>query len=152
MSRIIALVREKNSLKYLQRLTKQLMSIADMTIILDDHSTDGSYEWLRAYATATTNFLVVRQPVMDYNGGRDWNVLHDLAGKYSPDWIFCIDADELVEESCIDDIRKLVSQSGSDILGWSFPFYYLWNSEHTYRNTCLLYTSPSPRDRQKSRM
>ena len=40
---------------------------------------------------------------------------------------------------------------------WNEPNKAAWvgeltDCERTYPNTCLLYTSPSPRDRQKSRM
>jgi hypothetical protein len=58
-----------------------------------------------------------------------------MAGEYQPDWILMLDADELVEEASLAEVRKLADQSSGDVYGWSFPFYYLWDNEHTCRNT-----------------
>lgn len=132
--KLVSCVREKNSMRYLPRLIPQLRAISDLTIILDDHSTDGSFEWLTALSQRVTNLLVIQQPEQTFNGGRDWNILYRFAGQYDPEWIFCPDADELVEESEAVRVRDLIESSGKDIRGWSFPFYYLWNDEQHYRN------------------
>lgn len=132
--RLVTCIREKNSLRYLPRLIAQVRSISDLVIILDDHSTDGSYEWLTALSRQVDNLLVIRQPDNTFNGGRDWNILYQQAGKHNPEWIFCPDSDELLEEPEAFHVRELIEASGKDIRGWAFPFYYLWNDERHYRN------------------
>ncbi len=132
--KLVAACRQKNGLTYLPRLIPQLRSIADIVVFLDDYSTDGSYEQLVAQAKLVPDFYVIRQPEKTFNGGRDWNVLYDFVKQFQPDWLFCPDVDELIEESSADRVRQLAEQSGQDVLGWSFPFYYLWNDEKHYRN------------------
>ena len=134
MEKITALVRAKNGMRYFPRLIPQLRAIADTVLILDDHSTDGSYEYLRQIALTSQNFLVLQLADQTYNGGRDWNCLYDRLIDIKPDWIFCPDADELVEEPAQESIKRLVAQSGKDVLGWAFPFYYLWDDDQHYRN------------------
>lgn len=132
--KLITCIREKNSLRYLPRLIAQVRAISDLVIVLDDHSSDGSYEWLSSLSKQVDNLLIIRQPDPTFNGGRDWNILYKMAGDYKPEWIFCPDADELLEEQEAYHVRELIEASGKDVRGWSFPFYYLWNDENHYRN------------------
>ena len=133
--KLISCVRQKNGLKYLPRLMKQLKDISDEIVILDDYSTDGSYEWLvKETKTPIKPFHVLRQKDLVYSGGRDWNMIHSFVAPLKPDWVLMIDVDELIEESQAFRIRELAETSGRDILGWSFPFYYLWNDEQHYRD------------------
>ena len=51
------------------------------------------------------------------------------------------------------DVEKLVSQGyRADYLQCGYDHKYYFQKQLKRHNTCLLYTSPSPRDRQKSRM
>lgn len=133
--KLVSVCRQRNGAKYLPRLTKQLIEISDAVVFLDDWSDDGSYETLVQIASERRNFQVVRQHTRaTNNGGSDWNVLYNHVAQFSPEWIFCPDVDELLEESEAKHIRTLIDQSDKTVLGWSFPFYYLWNDEQHYRN------------------
>ena len=132
--KIVSCVRGKNGLKYWPKLLIQLTKIGDITVVLDDYSTDGSYEWLCVKAKEIPNVLVIRQPDTNYDGGRDWNVVYEFVSQFKPDWIYMSDTDELIEEGQEDNVRRLAEQSGADIQGWSFPFYYLWNDDQHYRD------------------
>ena len=131
---IVSVVRGKNGLKYWPKLLPQLAKIGDITVILDDYSTDGSYEWLCERAKEIKNVLIIRQPDPNYDGGRDWNVIYEFVAQFKPDWIWMCDVDELVEGGCEINVRQLAEKSGLDIAGWSFPFYYLWNDVQHYRD------------------
>eukprot|EP01017_Pseudomicrothorax_dubius_P019436 TRINITY_DN2137_c0_g1_i18.p1 TRINITY_DN2137_c0_g1~~TRINITY_DN2137_c0_g1_i18.p1 ORF type:complete len:186 (-),score=40.00 TRINITY_DN2137_c0_g1_i18:12-569(-) len=55
----------------------------------------------------------------------------------------------------LQDLKEILYVELKEPIGWFvFPLKtkLLDGSEKPYVNTCLLYTSPSPRDRQKSRM
>lgn len=136
--KLVACVRQKNGLKYLPRLIPQLQKIADVVIFLDDHSTDGSYEYLLHVQFTElpkgTFFVIDNEEDFSFNGGRDWNQLYKFAEQFKPDFLFCPDVDELIEEGSEASVRKLAESSGRDILGWSFPFYYLWDDEQHYRD------------------
>lgn len=134
MAKLVSCVRAKNALHYLPRLLPQLRAISDEVVILDDYSTDGTYEYLSKETVGAKGLLVLRQGEQTYDGGRDWNIIYEYVERLKPDWLFCPDTDELVEEGQAYNLRKLVEQSGKDILGWSFPFYYLWNDEQHYRD------------------
>ena len=131
---IVSVVRGKNGLKYWPKLLPQLAKIGDITVILDDYSTDGSYEWLCERAKEIKNVLIIRQPDPNYDGGRDWNVIYEFVAQFKPDWIWMCDVDEFVEGGCEINVRQLAEKSGLDIAGWSFPFYYLWNDVQHYRD------------------
>lgn len=131
---IVSCVREKNSQKYLETLLPQLQKISELVVILDDHSDDGTYEWLSKFVSLNANVHLIQQPEMTFNGGRDWNVLYKYVEQFNPDWLFCPDADELIEPGYESKLKDLIAESGKDILGWSFPFYYLWNDDKHYRN------------------
>lgn len=132
--KLVSLVRQKNGKRYFDRLVPQLVRISDAVIFLDDNSTDGSYEELLRLNKIHKEFHVIRRPCGEWSGGLDWNFLFQYVEKFKPDWLFVPDVDELLEESQEDRIRDLASQSGKDILGWSFPFYYLWDDEKHYRD------------------
>ena len=53
------------------------------------------------------------------------------------------DAQDMVQEACLRAFKFFAGFHGVDARAWLLTIV---------RNTCLLYTSPSPRDRQKSRM
>ena len=50
-----------------------------------------------------------------------------------------------------DDIEGTTVGNFSLDTDWS-TFVFSWSNDSSNNRTCLLYTSPSPRDRQKSRM
>ena len=132
--KLISLIRHKNGKRYFPRLISQLKAISDAIVFLDDNSTDGSYEELNRLALGNKDFHVIRRPGGDFSGGKDWNYLYDYVGKLNPDFLYTPDTDELIEEGHEKDVRNLAEESGKDVLGWSFPFYYLWNDEQHYRN------------------
>ena len=69
--------------------------------------------------------------------------------KELPDYIAWIQCDR----ENIDEIRKMFPKEEYEILVAIKPNYDpLTCSTRVLYNPCLLYTSPSPRDRQKSRM
>lgn len=133
--KIVALCRQKNGIKFLPRLVQQLDKIVDETVFLDDFSTDNSYDFLNNRAWKNKFHLIRRTPeTKSADGGADWNVLYRYVREMKPDWIFCPDVDELIEEGSEQSVRRLCESSGVDTVGWSFPFYYLWNDEKHYRD------------------
>ena len=63
----------------------------------------------------------------------------------------------LKELHCGEDERSFVSAwiyTSLEHIGWAdyMLAHYVKRQKRVVRNICLLYTSPSPRDRQKSRM
>ena len=61
---------------------------------------------------------------------------------------------EHARESLVDNLMMLLGLLKGPKLGYQTDRYShsLQSGTRAYRNDCLLYTSPSPRDRQKSRM
>ena len=93
------------------------------------------------YEVATNVFLEAFKKVdladLDKPKKDGWNarqVIHHLADSES--------------QSCAR-LKRLVAEPGSTIQGYDEN---IWAQNTTLGYTCLLYTSPSPRDRQKSRM
>ena len=69
-------------------------------------------------------------------------------------------SEDVYIESCytsfLTGVHVLLLLNKERTLGLSYvirlTFYYVYKRKQSKARTCLLYTSPSPRDRQKSRM
>ena len=57
----------------------------------------------------------------------------------------------LVDKAMADGMKGIAVTDHGDMFGIKEFFNYV-NKKNSSTNSCLLYTSPSPRDRQKSRM
>ena len=92
------------------------------------------------------NKLIVewlQKPIKEYENRSPFN-LRDLESVMQPGDILLVDGNQRVSSAI-----KYLTQST-----WSHAAFYLGkNNKFSQKfGTCLLYTSPSPRDRQKSRM
>lgn len=118
--------------RYLEESLAWLAPRVDRLVILDDHSTDGTLDILRAFQKAHPDKVVLyRNPrplfVEDESMTREH--LHFLALKENPRFIMPIDADEELSRRFDEDIAKLKSLGGS----FNFPIVHLWGDRKTRR-------------------
>lgn len=131
---IVACTRVKDGKKFVLPWITQMVKICEHVLILDDGSTDGTSQILQYAETSFPNRVhVTRQTNVPFDGGRDWQILHDAAATLKPDWILALDIDELIDEDDLERFATLTATKHEDIQAWTFPFYYLWNDEQTYR-------------------
>ena len=119
-----------NGADYLRDCIESLLDqsyIDTEILIVDDGSTDGSLDIIHQYAKYDDR-IVVHQNVENIGLVGNWNKCISLA---KHEWIKFAFQDDLLLTDCVASLLRVA-------LKHDCP--------------CLLYTSPSPRDRQKSRM
>lgn len=92
MQRLIVMLRIKDGMFWLKDWLNCYEKIADEIVVLDNGSTDGTYEVLKAHPKVTAVLQTT-----GYNEGRDKNLLYAEVKKRKPDWCLWIDVDEIFE-------------------------------------------------------
>lgn len=125
--RLICLIQIRNEIKHIPFVLRHLDNYCDGIILLDDGSSDGSYE----QAISAKLILKVMQ-----NGSENFkdlvnrNRLLQLAHLFKADWFYFMDADERFDprNTVLPDVSAY--DSFDSIL---FKLVHLWDSENTYR-------------------
>ncbi|MCX2473260.1 glycosyltransferase family 2 protein [Pedobacter sp. MC2016-05] len=86
------MLRVKDGIFFAQEWLECFENIADEIVVLDNGSTDGTYEILKAHPKVVD---IIRTE--GYNEGRDKNLLYDHVRLRKPDWCLWIDIDEIFE-------------------------------------------------------
>ena len=124
--KLIAILRIKDEILYIERCLSRLTSLVDEIIILDNGSTDGTLDVYPKFSK-----IVKVLQTEGFDEGRDKIMLLDAAKKRNPDWILWIDGDEEMEESL--DRSVLDSYMNSKYNKVSFRMCNFWLSEKLYR-------------------
>jgi len=125
--KIIALIQVKNEIKHLPEVLIHLDKYCDGIILLDDNSTDGSYE----AAMSEKLLLKVQKKTSDiFNDLALRNITLQLAAFFNNEWLFFIDADERFDERYAD-LYAIVNRKDVDSV--CFYVVHLWNNENYYR-------------------
>jgi glycosyl transferase family 2 len=94
----VGVARVKNELDIIEPFVRHHSEHFDKLIILDDGSTDGTYQALQQLQPACGNLIVLREPVIGYEQRRYMTLLSRMAvDKFGADWVVPLDADEFVE-------------------------------------------------------
>lgn len=123
----IALVAVYNEKHHITDLLKNLETKCDGVILLDDHSSDGSYQ------AAECKNLILKARKKVRNGFDDLenrNLLLDLASFFRSDYFFFIDADERFDERFETPMQVATRNAGDVIL---FRLVHLWGNDLQYR-------------------
>jgi glycosyltransferase involved in cell wall biosynthesis len=122
------MLRVKNEAAQLEEVLNSIFPLCERVFVLDDHSTDNTVEICQRYSQVT----VFNSQFDGMNEARDKNWLLDqILRTCQPDWILCIDGDEVLEAGGADIIRQTVN--GSNCEAYSMEIAYLWNSPTTVR-------------------
>ncbi|MBL7555560.1 MAG: glycosyltransferase [Bdellovibrionaceae bacterium] len=102
--KVIAIVQVYNELKKgnLERFFRYNLEVFDKVIVYDDGSTDGSFEYSQKFTP-----YVIRSPSNNFeNEVKHKSILLEYAKRFSPDFIFWIDADEVVSAPQVEGIQE----------------------------------------------
>lgn len=107
MPKLVVMLRVKDGIFFAEEWLQCFEKIADEIVVLDNGSTDGTYELLKAHPK-----VVAIEQTFDYNEGRDKIQMYEMARTRKPDWCLWIDIDEVFEpELTRKDFDKLMNRS-----------------------------------------
>lgn len=92
MAKFVVMLRVKDGMLFAEEWLQCFEKLADEIVVLDNGSTDGTYELLKAHPKVVD---IVRTE--GYNEGRDKNLLYTHVRSRKPDWVLWVDIDEIFE-------------------------------------------------------
>lgn len=121
------LVRNESS-KFIREMLAHAAQYIDNAVILDDASDDNTVEVCKE-ALKDIPLTILSNKEHGFNNEvalrkQLWQMTVDT----NPDWILCLDADEIFEDGIINIINKLVNQPSFD--HYSFRLYDMWDSNY----------------------
>lgn len=129
--RVIAMICVQNGGEMFREVLHDVSQYVDGITILDDNSTDNTIDIAREF----DKVLLIHQnvPGLKRHEGRDRNKLLQLTLNHKPDWLLCLDADEIFEDSMKENIQRLCNPLDQTVDGYSFRFYNFWRSRESFR-------------------
>lgn len=121
------LVRNESG-NFLREVLAHAAKYVDNAVILDDASEDDTVEVCREVLKDIPLKLVSNKEHMFMNEIALRKQLWELTIEENPDWILCLDADEIFEDSIIKTIKLLINQTEFD--SYAFRIYDMWDAEH----------------------
>lgn len=118
------MLRVKDGILFAEEWLKRFETLADEIVALDNGSTDGTYEMLKAHPKVVE---VVRTE--GYNEGRDKNLLYERVRERKPEWILWVDIDEIFEPNLTrNDFDRLMKNPL--VNKYAFRRYHFIDNDH----------------------
>ena len=124
MAKFVIMLRVKDGIFFVEEWLNCIEKIADEIVVLDNGSTDGTFELLKSHPK-----VVDIVQTEGYNEGRDKNLLYQRVRLRKPDWCLWIDIDEIFEPQLTRaDFDKLME---SKIFNkYAFRRFHFMNRTH----------------------
>lgn len=139
--RIVLAVAMYNEIKYGPHVSVQLddalkLNCFDDIVVLDDGSTDGTWDALTEYSKKYNNIHIFRNENNSIlsHGENKFKTLYDKVVTFSPDWIQVRAADVIFSDPALDLYRFQVEKlddRGIQLI--CFPYVNLWRSMYWHR-------------------
>jgi glycosyltransferase involved in cell wall biosynthesis len=124
MPKLVVMLRVKDGISFVNEWLNCMEKLADEIVVLDNGSTDGTYEALKAHPK-----VVDTVRTEGYNEGRDKNLLYARVRVRKPDWCLWIDVDEIFEPGFTRaDVNRLMSSPFINKYG--FRRFHFTDMEH----------------------
>jgi hypothetical protein len=115
--KLVAICRVKNERDIIEPFVLHHCKIFDQLIVLDDGSTDGTFDILQALQAQGLPLVLILDPAVGYEQQRYMTrLLHLAARQYGADWIAPLDADEFVECDSGTTLRQILTGKQPEIL------------------------------------
>lgn len=114
--------------RYLRKVLEHVSKYIDRAVILDDGSTDNTVEVCKE-VFKDIPLTIVSNKVSQFNNEiKVRKQLWELTIGDNPDWILCLDADEIFEDKIKHEIKNIINQPYYDY--YAFRLYDFWDDEH----------------------
>ena len=127
--RLLALTQVKNQAWVIERFLQRTAEFTDAIVVLDDGSTDGTYEILKTHPKVVRLFR--NSPGTPWHEVKCHNTLLAAARELDPEWIIIIDVDEILDARFTSVRDELLSRN--DVGRYHFQEITLWRSSCEYR-------------------
>lgn len=124
---LVMLVRNESK-KFLRRVLTHASKYIDNAVILDDASEDNTVKICKDIFKDIPLTLVSNKEHGFNNEVILRKQLWKMAVDTKPDWLLCLDADEIFEDKIIDNIKILMNQPDFDY--YAFRLYDMWDEDH----------------------
>lgn len=114
--------------RYLPEVLKHAASYIDQAVILDDASEDNTVAVCKSILKDIPLKLVTNSEPGFTNEVQLRAQLWNLTTATNPDWILCLDADEILENKVSEEIQFLLNQPYYD--HYAFRLYDFWDQDH----------------------
>ncbi|KJS21271.1 MAG: glycosyl transferase [Clostridiaceae bacterium BRH_c20a] len=114
--------------RYLPQVLKHIIQYIDEAVILDDASEDNTVDVCRNILQGIPLHLVSNKSPGFHNEIILRKQLWDVTVSTNPDWILCLDADEVFEDRAKNEIGSLINQPYYDY--YAFRLYDFWSPTH----------------------
>jgi len=114
--------------RYLPEVLKHALQYIDQAVILDDASEDNTVDVCKNILKDIPLTLITNETPGFHNEIKLRQQLWNLTISTNPDWILCLDADEMFENLVVKEIPLLINQPYYDY--YAFRLYDFWTSTH----------------------
>ena len=105
---LVGYILTKDEEDKIETAVRSLRRVTDVVVVVDSCSTDRTAEVAEA-AGAT----VWHHPFESFAKQRNW-ALDEIATTLSPEWIFALDADEVLDDALVEDLNRRLDNGGLD--------------------------------------
>ncbi len=127
----LSMIVRNESGRYLRRMLEFYRDIIDAAVIIDDNSTDDTPDICREVLQGIPLQLIQLPESQFMNEYLLRMFSWSETGKTNPDWILCLDSDEIFEEAFKTQIEDVIRQTDYDAI--YFRLYDMWSETH-YRD------------------
>jgi len=132
MAKLTLMLMVKNEAdRYLRDMLDSASQYVDEIVILDDNSTDQTFSICASYPKVV-RLERVKETDFATNESAPRIRLFEMTRETNPDWIICLDADEIMENRFIKEVQTLIDNPGGNYW-FGIVFHHFWHSLTHYR-------------------